>query len=74
MEEYKIGTIIQDMGKIGIIKRVVNRGEVPSTHAIINWRINYEIYYSDGMVSYMGVDSFKRLVDAGCIKILHPAE
>ena len=74
MGEYKIGTIIQDLGKIGIIKRVVERGEVPSTHAIIRWRINYEIYYSDGIIGYMGVDSFKRLVEAGSIKILHLAE
>ena len=73
MGEYKVGTIIQDVNRIGVIKDIVERGSVPSTYAIIRWRINYEIYYSDGVVVYMGVDSLQRLVESGNIKILYSA-
>tara|TARA_R110000824_G_scaffold555_4_gene3580 strand:- start:2263 stop:2499 length:237 start_codon:yes stop_codon:yes gene_type:complete len=71
MQDYKIGTLIEDMGKVGIIRAIIDKGGLPShCHTIIRWRHNYEIYYSDGVVGYLGLASMMRLIAAGSIRII----
>jgi len=70
MEEIKVGTLIRDMGKVGIITRVIQSGSLNTEHPIIKWRLNYEIYYDDGTFSIMGEATLKRLVRNGEIEIL----
>jgi len=70
MEQIKVGTLIEDMGKIGMIRKVVEQGTLIDKHPVIKWRMNYEIYYCDGIVGYLGIDSLERLVDVGSIKII----
>lgn len=67
---YEVGTLIKDQGKVGIIKRVL--GPTPKlNNKLVNLRHNYEIYYFDGVVGYLGCKSFVRLVEAGYIEVLH---
>lgn len=72
-EKYKEGTLINDNGRIGIIYREIRAGTW-SAHPLFNWRTNYEIYYSDGMISIMGKATIDRLIEEGTIKILEVPE
>jgi hypothetical protein len=47
-EELKIGTLLIDMGRIGIITKVIKSGSLQTNSSLINWRVNYEIIYSRG--------------------------
>jgi len=73
MEEgecFKVGTLLKDMHRYGVITRVIQSGALQTDSSLIKWRVNYEIVYFDGHVSIIGEESFKRLVKAGIIKIL----
>ena len=70
MEKIKVGTLIKDMGKIGIVTRVIQSGNLNVEHPIIKWRLNYEIYYDDGSFSIIGAATLKRLINNGDIEIL----
>lgn len=47
-DALKIGTLINDNGKIGVISNVIEMGELNPKIPIISWRANYEITYTDG--------------------------
>ena len=68
--ELKVGTLINDMGKIGIITKVIKCGALQTRSSLINWRVNYEIIYSDGSVTIIGAESLFRMINAEIIKIL----
>ena len=70
MEQIKVGTLIRDMGKLGIITRVIQSGNLNTEHPIIKWRLNYEIYYDDGTVSIIGGETLKKLIDREEVEIL----
>jgi len=70
MEKIKVGTLIKDMGKLGVITRVIQSGNLNIDNPIIKWRLNYEIYYSDGTISIIGGETLKRLVGKGEVEIL----
>jgi len=70
MEEIKVGTLILDMGKLGIITRVIQSGNLNTEHPIIKWRLNYEIFYNDGTLAIIGGETFKRLLKSGDIEII----
>ena len=70
MEEIKVGTLIKDMGKLGVITKVIQSGNLNVENPIIKWRLNYEIYYSDGTFSIIGGDTLLRLVAKGDIELL----
>lgn len=70
MEEIKVGALIRDMGKLGIITRVIQSGNLSIENPIIKWRLNYEIYYSDGTISIIGGETLRRLLDKGEVEIL----
>jgi len=70
MEEIKVGSLIRDMGKLGVITKVIQSGNLNLDHPIIKWRLNYEIYYSDGTLSIMGGETLKRLIMKGDIELL----
>ena len=69
-DKYHVGTLIEDSGKIGIICRIMEVGDLPLGHPVISWRKNYEIYYSNGNTTVMGEKSFLRLIEKDTIKIL----
>ena len=67
---YKVGTLIWDMGKIGVICRLIETGKLNTVNAMINWRFNYEIYYVDGTITVMGHDTLERLIQSGTVYLL----
>ncbi len=69
-EGFKVGTLLKDMHRYGVITRVIQSGALETESALIKWRVNYEVVYFDGYVSIIGEESFKRLVKAGIIQIL----
>ena len=70
MEEIKVGTLVKDMGKLGVITKVIQSGSLNVENPIIKWRLNYEIYYSDGTLSIIGGDILQRLIQKGDIELL----
>jgi len=65
----KIGTLIQDGKRVGIIYREIKSGTW-TEQPLFNWKTNYEIFYDDGNVVVMGGDTLRRLVEKGQIEIL----
>lgn len=70
MEKLKVGTLIEDMGKVGVITKVITSGTLKTDNDIIKWRNNYEIFYSDGTMAILGEATLHKLIDRGDIKIL----
>jgi hypothetical protein len=68
--KYPVGTLLEDMGKIGIISKIIQAGALKTEHTSIKWRLNYEISYIDGDIQVIGHWTFIKLVDQGVIKIL----
>lgn len=70
MEKLEVGTLIEDMGKLGVISRVITSGTLQTNNDIIKWRNNYEIYYADGTIAILGESTLHRLIQRGDIKLL----
>jgi len=70
VEKLKEGTLIEDMGKLGIISKVITSGTLKTDNDLIKWRNNYEIYYADGTIAILGESTLHRLILKGDIKIL----
>ena len=70
MEKIKVGTLIEDMGKVGVITKVITSGTLKTDNEIIKWRNNYEIYYSDGTVAILGEGTLHRLIAKGDVKLI----
>jgi hypothetical protein len=70
---FRIGTLIRDGDKVGMIYREIKSGTW-STQPLFNWRTNYEIYYDDGSICIMGSDTLERLIMAGKVELLEDNE
>jgi MOSC domain-containing protein YiiM len=70
VEKLEVGTLIEDMGKLGVISRVITSGTLQTNNDLIKWRNNYEIYYADGTIAIMGESTLHRLIMKGDIKLL----
>ncbi len=70
MEQLKVGTLIIDHNKIGVITKVITSGTLNTDNDIINWRNNYEIYYNDGSFSIIGEATLHRLIKRGEVEVL----
>lgn len=70
MEKLKVGTLLEDMGKLGIVTKVITSGTLKTDNELIKWRNNYEIFYSDGTIAILGEATIHRLVQKGDIIIL----
>ena len=70
MEKLKVGTLIEDMGKLGVISKVITSGTLNVDNDIIKWRNNYEIFYSDGTIAIIGETTLNRLIETGSVRIL----
>ena len=68
--KYKVGTLIEDTGKIGIITKTLASGALKTNVSAIKWRNNYEISYNDGDVQIIAETTFMKLIVSGVIKIL----
>lgn len=72
-DDFKLGTLIRDGEKVGIIYREIKSGTW-TEEPLFNWRTNYEIYYDDGSICVMGGDTLNRLVETGKIEVLEEKE
>ena len=70
MEQIKLGTLLLDNNKIGMVTRIITSGTLNTDHDLIKWRNNYEVYYADGTFSIIGEATLHRLIQRGEIKIL----
>ena len=70
MEKLKEGTLIEDMGKLGIISKVITSGTLTTDNDLIKWRNNYEIFYADGTIAILGETTLHRLIEKGDVKVL----
>jgi hypothetical protein len=68
--KYPVGTLIEDMGKLAIITRVLASGALKTNVSSIKWRNNYEISYNDGDIQIIAETTFNKLVNRGDIKVL----
>ena len=68
--ELRVGTLILDNGKIGIVVKVIKSGSLNTRASLINWRNNYEIYYFDGVHAVMGTETVNRLINEGRIVVV----
>ena len=70
MEKLKVGTLIEDNGKLGVITKVIEMGTLNVDSDIIKWRANYEVHYADGIISIIACATISRLISEGKIKIV----
>ena len=70
MQALPVGTLIEDMGKIGIIVRIIQSGAMDIELPLIKWRVNYELYYQDGVITIMAEKTMERLIEEDRIKII----
>ena len=70
MEKLKVGTLIEDMGKLGIITKIITSGTLKTDNELIKWRNNYEIFYYDGTIAILGEVTLHRLIAKGDVKVL----
>ncbi len=68
-KELKVGTLLLDMGRIAIVTKIIKSGSLQTKTSLINWRVNYELIYSDGSVTIIGADSLRRMIKSGMIEI-----
>jgi len=68
----KVGTLIKDHDKIGIITKVVEVGQLDAKVPIISWRANYEITYTDGTTLLLSCRALDQMIANGVVKIYYP--
>lgn len=71
-DALKIGTLINDNGKIGVISNVIEMGELNPKIPIISWRANYEITYTDGTKLILSCHALELMLTQEKIKIYYP--
>ena len=68
----KIGTLIRDNDKIGVITKVIEVGQLNAKVPIISWRANYEITYTDGTTLLVSCKALDNMIHNGVVEIYHP--
>jgi hypothetical protein len=68
-QEIKVGLILLDDDKLGIITNEIKSGTW-TEEPLFNWTTSYEIKYADGDVCIMTETSLRRLIKKGKIVIL----
>ena len=66
----KVGTLISDNGKMAVISKVIEVGELQPTLAYISWRANYEIQYMDGTKLIVGCRALEQMIENGVVEIV----
>ena len=62
MQKLKVGTLIEDNGKIAVVTKVIEMGTLDVESDLIKWRANYELHYADGMISVVACSTIDRLL------------
>ncbi len=67
--EISVGMLLRDMGRIGIITRIIKSGALDTQQSLIKWRVNIEIAYCDGSRAILGEEAFHRLIKIGVLEL-----
>tara|TARA_A100001391_G_C4987440_1_gene257110 strand:+ start:115 stop:423 length:309 start_codon:yes stop_codon:yes gene_type:complete len=68
----KVGTLIRDHNRIGVISKVVEVGQLYTKVPIISWRANYEITYTDGTTLLVSCKALENMIKNGVVEIYKP--
>ena len=68
----KIGTLIRDHDKIGVITKVIEVGQLNARIPIISWRANYEITYTDGTTLLVSCKASDAMIYNGVVEVYYP--
>ena len=71
-DALKVGTLIKDNDKIGIITKVIEVGQLNTEVPIISWRANYEITYTDGTTLLLSCKALDAMIDNGVVEVYYP--
>ena len=61
-DALKVGTLIKDHNKIGVITKVVEVGQLDTKVPIISWRANYEITYTNGTTLLLSCRALDQMI------------
>tara|TARA_A100001515_G_scaffold143718_1_gene145615 strand:+ start:1711 stop:1983 length:273 start_codon:yes stop_codon:yes gene_type:complete len=68
----KIGTLIRDHDRIGVITKVIEVGQLDTEVPIIAWRANYEVTYTDGTTLLVSCKALDAMIYNGVVEIYSP--
>jgi len=68
----KVGTLIKDHNKIGVITKVIEVGKLDAKVPIISWRANYEITYTDGTTLLLSCKALDSMITNGVVEVYYP--
>ena len=68
----KVGTLIRDHNRIGVISKVIEVGQLDAKVPIISWRANYEITYTDGTTLLLSCKALEQMIRNGVVEINYP--
>ena len=68
----KIGTLIRDHERIGVVTKVIEVGQLDAKVPIISWRANYEITYTDGTTLLLSCKALEAMIENGVVEIYYP--
>ena len=71
-DALKIGTLIKDHDRIGIITKVIEVGQLNAKVPIISWRANYEITYTDGTTLLLSCKALDAMIVNGVVEVYYP--
>ena len=71
-DALKIGSLIKDHDRIGIITKVIEVGQLNAKVPIISWRANYEITYTDGTTLLLSCKALDAMIDNGVVEVYYP--
>ena len=69
----KIGTLIRDHDRIGVITKVIEVGQLDTKVPIIAWRANYEVTYTDGTTLLVSCKALDAMIYNGVVEIYNPS-
>ena len=71
-DALKVGTLIKDHDKIGVITKVIEVGQLNAKVPIISWRANYEITYTDGTTLLLSCKALDAMIANGVVEVYYP--
>ena len=67
----KVGTLIKDHDRIGVISKVIEVGQLNAKVPIISWRANYEIAYTDGTTLLISCKALENMIRNGVVEVYY---
>lgn len=71
-DALKVGTLIRDNDKLGVITKVIEVGQLNAKVPIISWRANYEITYTDGTTLLVSCKALEGMIRNEVVEVYPP--